>query len=64
MALPEYEGYYEYMRRVKREYLLRLLEECRGKVEVAADLAKVSRSHLYKLLDSANIDRKRKPRRV
>jgi len=47
----------------RRQYLEEVLREARGKPEVAAILAGVNRTHFYRIMDSAGIERRHWKRR-
>lgn len=49
------------MRQARRDYVAQVLEQARGKVEVAAMVAGVPRSYFYQLMDKAGIPRRRRP---
>ena len=52
----------ESQRAAGREYLQRVLEEARGKVEVAAILAGMTRQALYKVARKHGLDAKQRKR--
>lgn len=55
--------YREAMQEAEKTYLCELMRECRGKVEVAAGMAKLSEGWLYKLLERHGIARRSYKRR-
>ena len=50
--------YNDFMKKMEREYLINLLNECKGSIEKASGVAKIHRKTLYLKLKEHNLDKK------